>query len=133
MIEAILEVLLSAVWEILLQITGELLLELGFHAAGEAFVRRVRAHRLMAAIGIAVLGGVAGVITSLALPSPLIQHRPIPGMSLILSPIVTGAMMEAYGRWRTHRGGHPSYVATFWGGALFAFVMALVRYLTVGR
>jgi hypothetical protein len=116
-----------------LQLTGELLLELGFHAAGEAFVRRVRAHRLMAAIGIAVLGGVAGLVTSLAVPSRIIQLRPVPGMSLILSPIVTGILMEAYGRWRTSRGGYPSYVATFWGGALFAFVMALVRYLTVGR
>jgi hypothetical protein len=54
-------------------------------------------------------------------------------MSLVLSPIVTGLLMEAYGRWRTSRGGYPSFVATFWGGALFAFVMALVRYLSVGR
>lgn len=87
----------------------------------------------MAGIGIAALGGVAGVITSLLLPSRIIQNNPVPGVSLLLSPVVTGLLMEAYGRWRTHRGGQPSYVATFWGGALFAFSMALVRFLLVGR
>lgn len=113
--------------------TGELLLELGLQSAGEAFVRRARAHPVMAGAGIAVLGGVAGFVTSLVLPSRIILHSPVPGSSMVLSPVATGLLMEAYGRWRTREGGHPSYVATFWGGALFAFSMALVRLLLVGR
>ena len=116
-----------------MQLTLELLLELGFHSAGESFGRRSRSHPVVAGIGIAVLGGVAGVLTSLVLPTRIIQQSFVPGASLLLSPIVTGILMEAYGRWRTRRGGHPSYVATFWGGALFAFTMALVRFLLVGR
>jgi hypothetical protein len=132
-IEAILEILLSAVWEILLQLTGELLLELGFHAAGESFSRRSRSHPVVAGLGIAVLGGVAGLITSLLLPSRIIQQAPVPGASLLLTPVISGFVMEMYGRWRMSRGGHPSYVATFWGGALFAFTMALVRFIFVGN
>jgi hypothetical protein len=52
-------------------------------------------------------------------------------VSLLVSPAITGLLMEGYGRWRTSRGGHPSYVATFWGGALFAFSMALMRFMLV--
>ena len=37
------------------------------------------------------------------------------------------------GKWRRRLGGRPTYLATFWGGALFAFAAALVRWLTIGR
>jgi len=39
--------------------------------------------------------------------------------------------MEQYGQWREENGGERSFIATFWGGALFAFSMALVRFLWV--
>ena len=35
--------------------------------------------------------------------------------------------MDRYGEWREGRGTSRSYIATFWGGALFAFGMALVH------
>jgi hypothetical protein len=37
--------------------------------------------------------------------------------------------MDRWGEWRESRGTERSFVATFWGGALFAFAMALVRFL----
>lgn len=62
---------------------------------------------------------------------PLIAHAPVPGASLLLSPLMTGGMMELYGRWRSTGGHATSSASTFWGGALFAFGMALVRFLPV--
>ena len=41
--------------------------------------------------------------------------------------------MDRYGRWRESRDAEPSYTATFLGGALFAFGMALARFLLIGR
>jgi hypothetical protein len=132
-IEAIFEVLLTAIWEILLQLTGEFLLEVGFHAAGESFRRRSRAHPVFAGTGLVILGAIAGLITSLLVPARVLPPSPLPGVSLFLSPALTGLLMEAYGRWRDRRGRPRSYAATFWGGALFAFSMALVRFVLVGH
>jgi hypothetical protein len=47
---------LIAIWEIFLQIVGEVLIEFGFGSAGESIRRRTRAHPLLAAVGVALLG-----------------------------------------------------------------------------
>jgi len=120
---------LPAIWEILLQIVVEVLFELGFESIRESMRRRRRAHPVLALVGAALLGGVAGFVTSLLWPTRIIQTAPVPGVSLLLSPLLTGLVMDQYGRWRER---HGSYLATFWGGALFAFGMALVRFLWVG-
>jgi hypothetical protein len=130
-VEFILEILLTAVVEGLLSVTGELLLELGFQSAGEAFTRRSRAHPVLAFGGIAMLGALTGLATALLLPARILQPSPVPGASLMLSPLFAGVLMEQYGRWRERRGGDHSFMATLWGGALFAFAMALVRFLLV--
>ena len=124
---------MSALWEIFLQLAGELLIEGGFQAAGESVRNRSRAHPVVAAIGLVLMGAVAGVLTSLAWPTRILQPGPVRGLSLVVSPIVNGIVMDRYGQWRENRSGSRSYLATFWGGALFAFSMALVRFLWVGR
>ena len=124
---------MSAIWEIFLQGVGEALLEGGFHAAGQSFKRRSRAHPVVAGVGVILMGAVAGVIASLVWPARILHPGPVRGLSLIVSPLVNGIVMERYGQWREDRGGSRSYIATFWGGALFAFSMALVRFLWVGN
>lgn len=117
----------------MLQIVVEGALEIVWHALGEPLQTRDRAHPVLAAIGLVILGGLAGAVTCLIFPTRLFWVGRIPGASLILSPVFTGAAMEYYGRRRRARGGSPSYMATFWGGGLFAFGMALFRFLWVGR
>ena len=65
-------------------------------------------------------------------PTPIFQQSPVRGASLLLSPLMTGAIMDRYGEWLEGRGGTRSFIATFWGGALCAFGMALVRFVWVG-
>jgi hypothetical protein len=117
---------------VFLQILLELPVELGFRSMGESTRSRGRAHPVLAGIGVALLGGVAGVLTSVIWPARIFQPGPLPGASLLLSPLISGAVMERYGRWREERGASRSFVATFWGAALFAFSMALVRFIWVG-
>lgn len=83
-------------------------------------------------IGLVLLGGLAGFLTSLILPNRLFGFHGIKGVSIVLSPIITGLLMRRYGDWCDERGHPRSYFATFWGGALFAFGMAAVRYYLVG-
>ena len=70
--------------------------------------------------------GVAGAFPTHLLGSPL-----VPGASLVISPLLNGTLMHYYGSWHARRQLGRSSVATFWGGALFAFGFALVRFVTV--
>jgi hypothetical protein len=84
-------------------------------------------------LGLAVLGSLAGGLTVLVLPKPLAPPLPIRGLSLLLSPLATGALMERLGAWTRRRTGKQTYLATFGGGALFAFAMALTRFVLLYR
>ena len=88
---------------------------------------------MVAGAGLLAAGTACGSIVSLLLPSPILGLGLQPGLSLIISPIASGLALDAFGRYRRARGHHPSYLATFWGGALFAFGMAAARFWLVGR
>jgi len=133
LIEFVIEVVLTVLWEAFIQIASELLFEVGLRSMGESFRRHTRAHPVLAGIGIALWGALAGVLASLVWPARIFQTVVMRGSSLLISPLVTGAVMEQYGRWRDRQGTPRSHLATFWGGALFAFSMALVRFMWVGR
>ena len=55
------------------------------------------------------------------------------GMSLFLSPILGGLIMKAYGLIRNRFHKKRSVLGTFYGGALFAFSIAFVRFVLVGK
>jgi hypothetical protein len=76
-----------------------------------------------------VLGVVLGVLSLLIVPMHIIQAVSIPGISLFLAPLLVGGTMYMWGRYRRGKGLPVSMLATFWGGALFAFSSALVRFL----
>ena len=114
-----------------MQIVTEVFIEFGLGSIGESLRQRSRAHPVVAGVGIALLGGLAGALTTWILPTRIFQPAPLPGASLLVSPLITGAVMDRYGQWREDRGVGRSYVATLWGGALFAFSMALVRFVWV--
>jgi hypothetical protein len=75
------------------------------------------------------LGALAGFVIYLVFPQRIFTIRSIPGMSMVVSPLATGFVMKAFGDWRRSQGKKHSAVATFWGGATFAFSMAAVRFL----
>jgi hypothetical protein len=87
----------------------------------------------VAGVGYVILGAAAGLLTLVVLPERILPPPRMPGLSLILAPVATGAVMHAYGRWRRARGSDPTHLATFWGGALFAFAMACPRAWKFGR
>src|SRR5215468_2079195 len=111
MLEALIEAIVELVGELLLQVLGQVVLELG----------------------IGLLGTLTGLAASLLLPRRVLPRSPVPGLGLLVSPLLAGGIMRALGDWRRARGGDPSLLATFWGGALFAFAVAVVRWWMVGR
>jgi hypothetical protein len=134
MLGAILEVLLQLLVEILLQIFAEVLFELGFASLAHSVRRGHSANPILAGLGLCIVGAVAGFISCWVFPEPLVRPaRLLPGLSLVSAPLATGAAMHVYGSWRRERGGDPTLLATFWGGAIFACAMGLARAVCIAR
>jgi hypothetical protein len=79
-----------------------------------------------------IVGGLCiGTLTVIFVPQRVLPEQGMRGISLLISPLVTGVAMKAWGFWRWKREMNYSYLATFWGGALFALFMAAARLLLV--
>ena len=128
----LLELLVGLLFELVLQVVTEVLLALGISSIEHSMRRSRAANPVLAATGLVIVGAAIGVLTCWLLPGPLVKptrYTPWPG--LLVAPIGTGAVMHALGAWRRRNGGDPSVLATFWGGALFAFAMEAARVLCV--
>lgn len=89
---------------------------------------------VVADAGFFATGAVIGIVSGLDFPGRLMPRaHTIPGISIVLAPLATGVAMHFFGHWRRKRGGHPSRLATFWGGGAFALGVALARFVIVGR
>ena len=133
MLEFLVELILGVFGDIIFQVVLEVLAEFGLETLQNLFQPRRTAKPLLAACGLLLLGGALGLIFAGLVPHRLLQKPLLPGLSLALAPLGAGCLMHLFGLWRRKRGGHPTCLATFWGGAVFAFGMALVRWLIVGR
>jgi hypothetical protein len=127
------EFIFEALAELIYQLVAEIVFEFGGESVKHLFRGRRSANPVFAAFGLILLGALAGFVSSWIFPRPLSRASRFPGISLILAPICTGVIMNAYGSWRRERGGDPTLLATFWGGATFAFVMAFTRWYIMRR
>jgi len=121
----------------LLEIVGEFLLQMLFELATEALSglinRRRQSSLAISAIGLTLAGVTAGLLSAWLFPHRLMAMRVVlPGVSLLLAPLATGSAMHFLGKRLRRFGQYPSNLATFSGGALFAFSMALIRWWLVG-
>jgi len=75
------------------------------------------------------MGLIGGVLSVLILSSRVFARPTIPGLSLLLSPLATGIAMQWLGEFWRSRGREAPALFSFWSGAIFAFGMALVRFV----
>lgn len=124
--EIVIEILLELFGEIIIQV----LFELGFGSIIEAFKSRKESNTIMSVIGVILLAIIFGFLFSWLLPSRMFPNIPITGLSIILAPLVVGFTMHEIGEWKKKNGKVATIIATFWGGALFALVISLIRFLS---
>ena len=130
MLQIIFEIIFQIIFEIVGQIVFELLASLGWESLKDSWRRQGRAHPVLSSIGHLLLGLIAGIISVVIIPQRLAPRSSFPGLSLVLSPLGTGAVMHALGRLRGEAD-KPVFFS-FRAGAIFAFGMALVRFVYVG-
>lgn len=130
-IEMILAALLEVLLGIVLQVVCEFLFAIGWVAVSSPFRRRREMPVALAATGIVVIAAASGWFYDLVFPRAILDSSPLSGVSILVSPIVVGALTHLGGRWLKKSGRPSTHLMTFWGGALFAFVLAAIRFLLV--
>jgi hypothetical protein len=120
-VELLLAGLAWFVVDIVLELAGETLLGLT-HLLDED-----EAARPVAIAWFAIIGLAAGAASTLVAGERVIQRGPFLGVSLIVAPILLGAVMEWWGRLRASREHRISHLATWYGGGSMALGLAAGR------
>jgi hypothetical protein len=138
-LDELLAAILGAIAELLLEAFMELIaaavLDLASRALLDVFTGltdAIKENKILTGFMYGLLGVLAGVLSLLVLPHRLI-HREHPigfhGISLLISPIIAGAVLSSVGAAMRRRGKKVTPVETFGYGFAFALGMALVRFL----
>lgn len=127
--EFILEVLLQFCGEFFIQLIVELLTQLGLDALEMPAERRRKP--VLAALGFAILGAVAGALSLLVFPHSPIANLQLRQANLFVTPLAVGGIMMLIGRWKEARGHDVVRLDRFGYAFVFAFAMALARYIGV--
>jgi hypothetical protein len=126
--EIILEVLCQFFGDIILQIVCELILEFSQHK----FTKTAEPEKCMpivAFFGYGVLGLFAGGLSLFLFPHPFVRSSRFHGISLLITPLIAGLAMSGVGWLRKRQGTIVLRIDTFIYGFIFAFGIALTRYI----
>ena len=146
------EDLLGFILEFVLEVLIQVIFEAGVDAASRAY-RPNAPHPAKAHRGFRVapfirytLGGTnppwtilkftlyglgSGFLSLLLFPHPLAHPSKFHGVSLLISPVITGLVMAGIGGVVRRRGKTPVQIESFAYGCTFAFAFALIRLLMV--
>jgi hypothetical protein len=117
--------------DVLFEIAGEALLDLAQRAIAEVLETSSSMRPEFASLGYALLGVLAGGLSVLIFPHPLVRPSKIHGISLLVSPLVTGLVMFLIGSLLRRQGKKAVQIESFGYGFAFALGMALIRYFFV--
>lgn len=139
--EEILGEILGLIFEILLEVLLQLIFEGGVAVASRAprrfrfapFLRNALSPRNppLTTMKFSVLGFLLGSLSVLIFPHPLVHPSRFHGISLLISPVITGLIMGLIGRTVRRRGNSPVRIESFTYGFTFAFAFALIRFFLV--
>ena len=122
------ELLLQLALDVLGQLLFEFAMAFGWESLKDATRLERHATPLLAGIGHLIAGLIAGLLSLAVFRGRLMPRAPLPGVSLVLSPLGTGLVMHLLGEFWRERGKDRPILFTFRAGAIFAFGMALVRF-----
>jgi hypothetical protein len=134
LVEDLLFSVLAALGEFAFELIVQILFELAVELVGSLLTSKRERPWTLRAVYLVLLGATAGLISAALFPHRMISGRHVVhGLSLVLAPIGAGIAMQAIGNRLRTLGRTPTVLTTFAGGAIFAFAMALVRWLIVAR
>jgi hypothetical protein len=122
------EIIFELFFELLLQLVGEVSIEALIHRLSGRGTRKT-VNAIISLIVYFGLGVMAGFLSLLIFPQSFVRSSRLHGISLIIIPLLAGLTMVGIGRLRRSRGQAVMRLDTFGYGFVFAFGMALMRFL----
>lgn len=116
----LLELLLQGIFEIIGELLG--------HCIKEPFRRPKPIHPVLAAMGYAIFGAIAGAISLWIFPAHFISSHWLRIVNLLLTPCVAGILMALIGAWRMRHQQELIRLDRFSYGFCFALAMAVIRF-----
>lgn len=126
---AVLELFLELFLEAALEIGAEIITSLFFRGMDSVFDTSEFRNPVLAGLGYVFLGAGFGGLSLILFPHPFVHRTGIHGISLIVSPVLTGLAMSFVGALWRKRGKAALPIESFGYGFAFAFGMALIRFL----
>ena len=124
-------IILLEILEIALEIIIPLIAEFFSENISGYLFKHKTANKFLALFGYTILGGLFGFLSYLIYPKRIINTGSLSGISLVVSPLIVGLIMKKWGKRRINSKKNITALATFLGGALFAFSYSLVRLLLI--
>lgn len=123
------EFLFQFIIEFLLEVGSAAIFDVIFRSLGATMTPREERNPLLAGIGYALLGLIAGGGSLLIFPEAFARSETFHGISLVVAPVLAGFAMAGFG-WLLERSGKQRLrLDSFAYGFIFAFPMAVVRFL----
>jgi hypothetical protein len=123
-VEMFLEIFFEAAFEFAAEFIGAII----WRGVAAVFDTSEFKNPLVACIGYMFLGGVAGGLSLLLFPHPLVHPSRVPGLSVVISPVLSGLGMSLVGSTLRKRNKKAVQIESFGYGFAFALGMALVRF-----
>jgi hypothetical protein len=127
--------LLSGTTEILIEVIVQFIVEV-FIALIIRSIRNLAGESraidpTLAALGYLLLGAACGAGSVILFPHPIILPSKVHGISLVVSPVITGLIMSQIGLLHRRKGEDAVRIESFGYGFTFAFGVAVVRFVFV--
>jgi hypothetical protein len=121
-------IIIEFVLEVLLQFVGELIVELFIRTGASIPWVNKAATNLLTALVYFGIGAFIGWVSLWFFPKAFVRSESLHGISLVITPVLSGLMMAAIGWVRTQRGELALQIERFSYGFVLAFGMALIRF-----
>ena len=102
-----------------------------YHLFRRFWITARRGNAFIAALVLILIGGALGFLSALIFPHPVVPASKLQGISLLVSPLITGLAMAAIGDGVRRRGRLPVRIESFAYGFTFAFAFSLIRIFMV--
>ncbi len=117
--------------EFLLEVAGEAFFSLLWRGFSRLFPKPQALNSVLTTIEFVLFGLMAGWVTVVLFPHPLVRPSRIHGISLLISPLMAGSVMSFVGSSLRRKGKRTTQIESFGYGFAFALAMALIRFLFV--
>ena len=120
-------------FEVFFQVVVEAIVALIVRSIENLFEESNAIHPTLATIGYLLMGIAFGIGSLRLFPHPLFHPSKFHGISLVISPVITGLVMSQVGIALRRKGKQAVRIESFGYGFTFALGLAIIRFIFVDR